>query len=261
MKKLSLLKRICRIILLVYIGFGLVLYFFQNSYIYLPDQTDFANCTSFSESEKVTSGLTRMYFTNRSPDKVIVFYHGNAGRACDRDYLDSFFAGLGYSTVFVEYVGYGEKDVKPSISKILGNVLDVDNFLKTKHFKEVTVMGESIGVGLAAYHASQFPVSNLILITAYNNFASVVFSHYPVYPIKLLLKNNYTPDKWLNTYTGPVTVILAEKDEIVPNKLGQKLYTGLQSREKKLFTIEDVGHNTIYNSPDFYVALEKAFIK
>lgn len=257
MNKMSLLKKLLRIILLVYIGFGFALYFFQNNFIYYPDQTEFTNCPEFDKSEKIIFGSTRMYFTDHSSDKVIVFYHGNAGRACDRYFMEAFYSVQGYSTLFVEYAGYAESD-NASMSKILANVSDTVNFLKTKKFSKVVVSGESLGSGLAAYHASLSSVDNLILITAYNNFSSVVFSHYPIYPVRLLLKNNYTPDKWLSDYHGSVSLILAGDDKVVPNKLGQKLYTGIVSENKNLTIIEGVGHNTIYNSVDFYEALKKA---
>jgi uncharacterized protein len=257
-KKNSFLKRLVFIIFLVYIGFGLALFVFQNNFIYYPDQTEFTDCTYLAKAEKITFGSTRMYFTDNSSDKVIVFYHGNAGRACDRDYMELFFAEQGYSTLFVEYAGYSEKVNSPSMNKILENVLDTINFLKTKEFTEVFVSGESLGVGPATYHASLATVQNIILITAYDNFSNVVSSHYPVYPVSLLLKNNYTPDKWLGDYKGPISIILAQNDEVIPNKLGQKLYEGLLSKEKYLSIINDVGHNTIYNSSDFYTALKNA---
>ncbi len=258
MTKFIVIKRILRIILLIYIGLGFVLYFFQNSFIYYPDQTDFNNCENFSLAEKVTFGLTRMYVTNRSTDKAIVFYHGNAGRACDRDYLDSIFASRGYSTIFVEYAGYADTNKKTTYSAVLKNVSDTVDFLKTKKFSEIVVSGESLGNGPAAYQASISKVDKLILITSYNNFSSVVSSHYPIYPIKLLLRNNYTPDIWLANYHGKVSFILAGNDEVVPNKLGQKLYNNLNTKEKNLTIIQGVGHNTIYESDEFYSSLLKA---
>jgi pimeloyl-ACP methyl ester carboxylesterase len=93
------------------------------------------------------------------------------------------------------------------------------------------------------------------LITAYSNLADAAFAHYPVYPIKMMLRNNFTPDKWLAHYTGPVTIIDAGKDQIIPNRLGQKLYDGIPSAQKKITIIENVDHNTIYQSKDFFAFL------
>lgn len=253
-----LIKRVVLMIFLVYLGLGIVLFVFQASYIYQPDKTALAVCPSFKNAEKISYGSSRGYLTKRSQEKIIVFYHGNAGRACDRDYLDSFFAEQNYSTYFVEYSGYAEEGNNSSMSKLLKNVDDTIAFLKTQNFENITVAGESVGVGPAAYHAAHSDVDNLILITAYNNLASVAFSHYPVYPMSLLLLNNFMPDTWLAHYNSSVSVILAENDEVIPNKLGRKLYENIPSDLKKIYIVKNAGHNTIYEKEDFYTSLKTA---
>lgn len=253
-----LAKKAAILFLLIYFGLGTVLFVFQTQYIYYPDKTDFHDCPTFKNADKISFGSTRGYFTKRSQEKVIVFYHGNAGRTCDRDYLNSFFAEQNYSTFFVEYSGYGEKGSNPSMPRLLKNVDDTIDFLKTQNFKNITVVGESVGVGPAAYHALRSDADNLILISAYNNLASVAFSHYPIYPTRLLLRNNFTPDAWLADYKGPVSIILAENDEVIPSKLGRKLYESIPSGLKKIYTVLNAGHNTMYEKEEFYASLRAA---
>ena len=255
---LYLIKRVLLIFLLVYFGLGIALFVFQAKYIYYPDKTDFHDCPSFKNADQISFGSSRGYLTKRSQEKVIVFYHGNAGRACDRDYLEAAFAEQNYSTFFVEYSGYGEEGNNPSMSKLLKNVDDTIDFLKTQNFKDIVVVGESVGVGPATYHASLSDVDKLILITAYNNLASVAFSHYPIYPMRLLLLNNFTPDEWLAHYKGEVSIILAENDEVIPNKLGRKLYDDIPSDLKKIYTVKNARHNTIYEKEEFYNLLKTA---
>lgn len=252
------LLRVFALLFLIYFGLGVILFFFQNNYIYYPDKTDMKECQSFNNADKISHNSSRGYYTERSADKIIVYYHGNAGRACDRYFLDQFFAEQNYSTYFVEYSGYAELKDNPSMEKILNNVLDTIEFVKTKTFTSVTIMGESIGVGPAAYHAQQSNIDNLVLITAFNNFSNLASSHYPIYPINMFLRDNYTPDKWLEDYTGPISIILAENDEFIPQKLSLKLYDGIRSNLKEIFTVKNVGHNTIYESNDFYTYLKIA---
>jgi esterase/lipase len=255
----SILKRIFRIFLLVYFGLGIILFTFQKNYIYYPDKTDFRNCTYSKNVESVSFGLTRGYYTKRSADNIIIYYHGNAGRACDRYYLfDALFAEKDYSTLFVEYSGYAEKEGELSMSKILENTSDTMQFLKDKNLKNIIVIGESLGNGPAAYHALHGEVSKLILITAYNNLADVSSAHYPVYPMRLMLLSNFTPAEWLSSYKGPVSVILAENDEAIPVKLGKKLYEGIPSDYKELHIVKNAGHNTIYEKDEFYSILKEA---
>lgn len=255
---LLLLKRTFLVFFLVYVGLGIILFVFQEKYIYYPDRTDFQNCPAFQNADKVSFGSGRGYLTKHSPETLIVYYHGNAGRACDRDHLDSFFAEQGYSTFFVEYSGYGEKENKPSMTGLLRNVTDTIDFLKTQKFKTVVVMGESVGVGPAAYHALHANTSNLILITAYSNLADVASSYYPVYPMRLLLRNNFTPDSWLVHYKGLVSIILAENDEVIPSTSGRKLFEGISSDLKKIYIVKNAGHNTLYEKEEFFDSLKAA---
>ena len=254
----NLVKRVLLLSLLVYFGLGIVLFVFQAKYVYYPDKTDFQDCSSFKNADQISFGTSRGYLTKRSQEKIIVFYHGNAGRACDRDYLDSSFAEHNYSTFFVEYSGYGEKGNNPSMPKLLKNVDGTIDFLKTQNFKDIVVVGESVGVGPATYHASRSGINKLILITAYNSLASVASSHYPVYPMRLLLLNNFTPDIWLAHYKGEVSIILAENDEVIPNRLGRKLYENIPSDLKKIYIVKNAGHNTIYEKEEFYASLKTA---
>ena len=244
-------KKILSSCLLVYCGLGTVLFVFQEKYIYYPYETDFQDCPSFAAADKILSGSSRGYLTKRSLEKIIVYYHGNAGSACDRAFMDSFFANQDYSTFFAEYSGYGEKGQKSSMSNLLQNVVDTIDFLKTQNFKKIVVVGESVGVGPAAYHALHSGIDKLILVTAYNNLADVAFSHYPFYPMRLLLRNNFTPDTWLAHYKGSVSIIVAENDEIIPNKLSQKLYENIPSDLKKIYTVKNAGHNSIYEMKNF----------
>lgn len=255
---LHLVKRGFIICFWVYVAFGAILSVLQAGYIYYPDKTPFQDCASFKSAERISFSSSRGYFTERSQENVVIFYHGNAGSACDRDYLDPFFAEQNYSTYFVEYSGYGETENNPSMPKLLKNVDDTIDFLKTKDFKHITVIGESIGVGPATYHALHSPIDNLVLITAYNNLASVAFSHYPMYPMRLLLLNNFTPDTWLAHYEGQVSIILADNDEVIPNKFGRMLYEDIPSNFKKMYVVENAGHNTIYEKEDFYSYLRVA---
>ena len=244
-------KKILSSCLLVYCGLGTVLFVFQEKYIYYPYETNFQDCPSFAEADKILFGSSRGYLTKRSPENIVVYYHGNAGSACDRAFMDSFFANQDYSTFFAEYSGYGEKGQKSSMSNLLQNVVDTIDFLKTQNFKKIVVVGESVGVGPAAYHALHSGIDKLILVTAYNNLADVAFSHYPFYPMRLLLRNNFTPDTWLAHYKGSVSIIVAENDEIIPNKLSQKLYENIPSDLKKIYTVKNAGHNSIYEMKNF----------
>lgn len=251
--------RIVVLTFITYVSFGIILYTSQNSLLYPADKTSFYNCPALGKSLKMDSEGFRAYYTERSTDKVIIYYHGNGGRACDRSYMDIFFGGLGYSTLFIEYPGYAEDGVTTTMSGILSEVLKINKYINDKKFKEVIVVSESVGTGPATYHASlnDSRINKLILITPYTNMVNVASHRFPFYPMKLLVKDNFTPDLWLSSSTIPTTIILAENDEVIGAKEGQKLFDGLDNKNKKIFTVRDSGHNSIYEREGLYRFLEE----
>ncbi len=246
------LRILLSVFFLLYFGFGGYLFVYQNTFLYPADKTAFDNCPTLEKAEKIKSGNLRAYFIKRSKEKVVVYYHGNAGRACDRYYMEQYFEPLGYSVLYVEYPGYAEEG-ETTIDSILNEVTIVNSFLIKQSFKEIYVVGESVGTGPAAYQAS-LPDSNLkklILITPYNNIASVAFFHYPYYPMNILVKNNFTPDIWLKNASIPVVLILAENDEVVGFKQGMKLADVIPESNKTVHVVEGAGHNSIYDMQGF----------
>lgn len=246
----------------MYLGFGSLLYIFQNDFFYPADKTAFDTCPKFEKAEKIKSGKLRAYFLKRSSEKVVVYYHGNGGRACDRYYMDSYFEPLGYSVLFVEYPGYAENG-STSMGKILNEVLLVNSFLKQQSFKEIVIIGESVGAGPASYHTTlpENNISKLILITPYNNMASVAAYHYPWYPMKMLVRNNFIPDVWLKNTSIPITLILAENDEVVGFEQGKKLSDIISADNKNMYVVKGAGHNSIYGMREFSDVFSKSLIK
>lgn len=237
----------------VYVAIGVWLYVFQENYVYFPDTNNFQQCVAFAKAEKISFGSARGYLTVRSPEKLIVYYHGDGGSACDYGQMDAFFAKQGYSTFFVEYSGYAETGTKPSMKGILQNVIDTIAFLKTKDFTTVVVVGESLGVGPTAYHALHGEVANLVLITPYTTLADVAAYLYPFYyGTRALLRDNFMPDVWLASYIGPVSLFVAEQDTRIPPALGQKLFEDIPSPLKHLYVVKDATHEGIFEKDEFY---------
>ncbi len=47
----------------------------------------------------------------------------------------------------------------------------------------------------------------------------------------------------LKLFPGKLGIVLAGKDEVIPTKLGQNLYESLPNTNKKLWGLEQAGHN------------------
>lgn len=245
--KMYLLSAV-KIIISVYIITGLYLYFNQKNYMYFPDLGDPSACEFFKSTgaQKITSGSTTLYH-KQNGETLLVFYHGNAGTACDRKFLADFFNQLSISYVFVEYAGYGD-GAEPNKATLEKNVLDTKEYLEGLSFNKFVLMSESLGAGLASYHATLRAPDKMILVAPYTSMAEVAAFHYWWYPVKLLLKDNYKTDFKDKGFNGELLVIHGKKDDVIPFKLGEKVFNNAPFANKKSLFLENAGHNDIFDN-------------
>lgn len=85
-----------------------------------------------------------MYLIKKDPEKLVVFYHGNAASACSTGYIRDVIDSSGASVLIPEYSGYAGDGNKPSKDAILKNVYEVTEYLKTHKYASIVVVGESL---------------------------------------------------------------------------------------------------------------------
>lgn len=215
---------------IVYVLFGAYLFFAQKSLVYFPDNTPHEECSAFSE--RAQHNDTRMYI-KPGDDRALVVYHGNAGRACDRMYYADFSER---TLIVVEYEGYAGQG-RPSSDAHHKNVRDVHEWLTTQNYSDVAVIGESLGSGLAAYHASLGGISRVVLVAPYTSLTAVAQHHYRVYPARLLLRERYEVQHHLEQLSIPVLILHGTRDNVIPEHLSRDL-----PGER---VVVDTGHNDL----------------
>jgi len=238
-------------LMIIYCLFGLFLFFGQKSMLYYPDNQDFESCSGFNDYQKINFNGTRFYYKQGSFDNIIIYYHGNAGSACDRSYFKLFFEQSNSSIIFVEYAGYSNDNTKPSKELILQDVDNINNFVKENSFKNVIVYGQSIGSGVASYHSFIGDVNSLILVGSFSSLTDVAQSRYIIYPASVLLREKYDNVKWLQSFEGNVIILHGDSDQLIPYKFSQKLFNEITTEKKEYVLIDGKGHNDIWNSSIF----------
>lgn len=239
--------------LVFYVSFFFYLISNQDNIIYHPPNRDFETCNQFPQQTKtVEHGQTRMYHRHNSEsDKVIIFYHGNGNVACDLGFLANSFEVTGVSYIFPEYIGYGGDGKKPSSEEIKNNVKDVIDYLEIQNYKEIIVIGQSVGTGIASYHVSQSSdVNKLLLISPFDSIVDVAvkrFIFYPDFLIRSFVENPFDNIKNLSDYTGEIIILHGNKDIVIPLERGKNLFENLKTENKEMVVIPDVGHNNIFD--------------
>jgi pimeloyl-ACP methyl ester carboxylesterase len=239
-------------LIVVCFAVSILAYLRQEKMIYFPRRTTHSALVDRARQLGVTlwpgdsadyRGLVSVDFPGRSKGVVMIF-HGNAGSAVDRYYYVAGIQRLGYRVVLFEYPGYG---ARPGT---LGEAVFVADAVRaartaTKEFGgPLYVLGESLGCGIASAIAGMKDISvkGVVLITPWDTLPNLAQDIYWFLPVKRMIKDKYDNIKNLRDFNGPIAVIMAGEDEIIPNKRTKRLYESL-SENKRLWTLQGVGHN------------------
>ena len=178
--------------------------------------------------------------------RQLLLCHGNTG--CARDWFhhaDGFQAVEPSDFYILEYPGFGGRPGSPSQTNLLDAADEAFKSLPTTC--SVFLVGESLGTGVTAWLAGAHDrrIGGIFLVAPYNSITAVAHRHLPLFPVKLMLKDKYPADKWLGQYGGPVAVLLAEKDQVVPSEFGRELFDQYRG-PKKLWIDHGAGHDDVH---------------
>ncbi len=193
---------------------------------------------------------------NSAPVGSILILHGNAGWALNRAYIAMPIHDAAPLDVYIlEYPGFGARAGSPGEASFL---LAADEaFENLPDNLPAYLVSESLGTGVAAYLAQKYParVAGLAMFVPYNKLASVAENHVPFIPAYFLLWDRFNPEAWLKNYHGPVKVVIAGADEIIPPILGRRLYDGYNG-PKSLEVIPGAHHaSTTTETPNWWRAV------
>jgi pimeloyl-ACP methyl ester carboxylesterase len=188
-----------------------------------------------------------------SPVASVLITHGNAGCAIDRGYLANPIHDAAPVDVYVlEYPGYGSREGSPNKRSILAAAEEAFGLLINGLPKYL--VSESLGAGVACELARTHPteVAGLVLFMPYHNLASVAQRKMPWLPAYFLLLDRFNPAECFKDYRGPVKMVLAGADEIIPVESGRRLFEGYAG-PKNLQIIPGAHHNDIAGqSPEWW---------
>jgi alpha-beta hydrolase superfamily lysophospholipase len=179
------------------------------------------------------------------PNGTIVLFHGNGGTALDRGFYFEPLMKLGFRVILAEYPKYGGRPGKVGEKPFVADGLETVRLAHKQYGEPLYLLGESLGCGVAAAIAKQtlMPITGIILITPWDTLASVAKSLFPFLPVTMLLTDKYDSVENLKSFKRNISVIGAERDEILPIKHAHNLYANLPEGRKKMWVIKGAGHN------------------
>jgi pimeloyl-ACP methyl ester carboxylesterase len=244
-------------ILLPYLLFLLIIFLFQRKLIYFPEkhslnrQQELAEQLNLKLWPSTDNYLGLMSRSIKTAGKgTIIVFHGNAGSAINRIYYLQALEKLGYRVILAEYPGYGARKGAPSESVLIENGVQTVRQALDDFGAPIFLWGESLGSGVVGgiVQSGQIQAKGIVLITPFDSLANIAQHHYWFFLAKWLIRDQFNNIKNLHNYSGSTAILLAEDDQIIPNKYSLNLFDSLHHR-KRLWTFKDAGHNSLPLAP------------
>ena len=240
-------------VVLAYAAILLLVFVFQPRLVYFPQVerdlavTPRAIGLGYEDvSLQTTDGvvLHSWWVPARQPRGAVLLMHGNAGNISHRLGYLTMFNRLGYSVLLFDYRGYGKSSGSPGEA---GTYRDAEaawrHLTESRQFaaRDIVIVGESLGGGVATWLAEQHPPRALVLASTFTSVPDLGARVYPWLPVRLLARIEYGNLSRIGKIEAPVMIAHSRHDEIIPYAHGEALFAA--AREPRQFLELSGGHN------------------
>lgn len=197
----------------VYATLCLLMFAVQRSQMYFPAREAIR---PGAQSIRVQNGeeSLKVWVVGRPGPRAILYFGGNAEDVSLN--LPSFSAAFpAHSLYLVNYRGHGGSSGRPSERALLADATVVYDQVAARH-PEVSVIGRSLGSGVAVHIARARKVRRLALVSPFDSMVNVAREHYAWLPVSLLMLDRYESAMKAPAVRVPVLIVIAADDEIIP---------------------------------------------
>tara|TARA_Y200000002_G_scaffold338054_1_gene307171 strand:+ start:56 stop:871 length:816 start_codon:yes stop_codon:yes gene_type:complete len=252
---------------LVYFFASLGLYIFQRDFLYHPTENNYDGdklTVNIQEVKIITDDNIDLLAWYHNKDinkfKTILFLHGNAGSLENRIHKINHFEDMNINFLLLSWRGFSGNKGKPTEKGLYQDARSAVKWLVKQGVIEenIIIYGESLGTGITTEIAQNKNFAGIILETPFTSMVAAGKSKYPIFPIKLLLKDKYESDKKIKNIKSPVLIMHGEEDQIVPFWMGEKMFQMANEPKYSYFTKFD---NHMMEFDENLVSELKKFIK
>lgn len=257
------------ILISVWVLLSLLVFVFQNSFVFLPSKSLHATPAdlnlpyediSFKTNDDLN--LHGWYVPAENPDATLLFFHGNAGNISQRLDTIEMFRSIGLSVFVIDYRGYGRSEGSPSETGTYQDAEAAWQFLINDRdiaADEIIIFGRSLGGAVAAWLANKTKPGAVILESTFTSVNDMARQFYPYLPTRWLMRIKYPTIERIGGINSPLLLIHSSDDEIIPYHQGQILFNA--ANEPKSFLKIQGDHNYGFiESESIYLQGIKNFI-
>lgn len=201
----------------------------QRRLIYLPYPSEVppvaeaglpgAHAVELATSDGLTLGGWLVPPLAGDRELTVLVVPGNAGNRSLRAPLARALAAEGFAVLLFDYRGYGGNPGDPSEAGLARDVRAAQRYLVDVAGVppgRIIYFGESLGAAVVTELASVVPPAGLVLRSPFTELAAVGAVHYPLLPVRAMLRDRYRLADGIGELTVPVAVVYGDADSIVP---------------------------------------------
>lgn len=242
---LSKVTAVFVVLLTAYLGLCALLFFFQRFLIYFPQPRTPMSGTETLQLE-TEAGPVLVTVLRRPGGLALIYFGGNAEDVSWS--LPTLAAAFPQHSVYLlHYRGYGGSAGQPSEAALFADALALYEHVRQVQ-PQLTVVGRSLGSGVAVYLASQRPVARLVLVTPYESIQALAAQRFPWFPIRWLLQEKFESWRYAAQVSAPTLLLAAEQDEVIPMDSTRALLTHFPPGVARLEVVPGRDHNSISES-------------
>jgi fermentation-respiration switch protein FrsA (DUF1100 family) len=199
---------------------------------------------SFATDDGLTLGGWFVHAGPPAAGTVIVF-NGNAGNRAYRAELAARLSAEGLSVLLFDYRGYGDNPGAPTEEGLALDARAALRYVRSRRdvdTRRLVYFGESLGSAVAVRLAVEHPPHAVILRSPFTSFVDVGRFHYPILPVRWLLRDRYSSLDRISQIRSPLLVIAGSNDTIIPASLSHRLFKAALE-PKRLVIVEGADHN------------------
>jgi uncharacterized protein len=210
----------------LYVAVFIVLLVFQRQFLFVgntkviapPGRDSLYRAVTVAEDGGVRLAIWEAPPVRRGLPTFVIFY-GNGSNLTDFAQTGENLHAQGYGVVLASYRGYSGNPGSPSEDGLMADA----RAILAGAPKPVVLWGHSLGSGVAARMASEGRAEALVLESPYTSIPDVAARRFPVYPVRLFMRDRFDTLSLVPRITVPVLIIHGTRDWIVPYDMGVTL--------------------------------------
>lgn len=165
---------------------------------------------------------------NINATTTLLHFHGNAGFLLSQYQAITPLLKYGFQAFVFDYSGFGFSEGKATRDNVLLDGNSALTYIKSREDVKNTklvIYGQSLGGNLSAVVAQQreTDIDGLVIEGAFSSHKDIAAKTAGVFG-RLLVSEKYSAYKSIRTFKKPVLIIHSTEDEVIPFKMGQKIF-------------------------------------